>query len=142
MSHFPLTDAFVNINAVDLSAHVVGGDFDYDNRTTEDGPCMGQTTAKNLFVLKNWSCRVRFKQDFAAAQVHATLEPLARLGTVTDIKLRPDKSDAISATNPEFQFQAIIQSFRPWGGTFGEVPETEAVLIPAGNSDVVVDTTP
>ena len=53
-----------------------------------------------------------------------------------------DKSDAISATNPEFQFQAIISGFQPWGGNFGEVPETEVTLIPAGNSDVVVDITP
>lgn len=142
MSHFALTDAFVNIATVDLSAHVVGGDFNYDNRTVEDGPCMGQATVKNLFVLPNWTARIRFKQDFAASQVHATLEPLARAGTITDVKLRPDKSDAISTTNPEFQFQAIIQSFQPWGGSFGEVPETECVLIPAGNSAVVVDTTP
>lgn len=142
MPHFALIDAFVNIATVDLSAHVVGGELNYDNQTVEDGPCMGQTTRKSLHVIKNWNGRVRFKQDYAAAQVHATLESLARLGTITDVKLRPDKSDAISATNPEFQFQAMLRMRSVWGGEFGNVPETEVEFIPAGNADIVVDVTP
>lgn len=142
MPHFAFIDGYVSIATVDLSAHVVGGGFDYDNSTVEDGPSMGQTTRKSLHVIKNWSGRVRFKQDYAAAQVHATLEPLARAGTITDVKLRPDKSDAISATNPEFQFQAMLKMRNVWGGDFGEVPETEVEFIPAGNSDVVVDIVP
>lgn len=142
MAHFPLTDAFVNINAVDLSAHVVGGDLNYDNTVVEDGPTMGQTARKNLFVITNWGARIRFKQDFAASQVHATLSPLALAGTVVPLRVRTDKSDAIAATNPELQADCIVQSYKAWGGNFGEVPETEVVLVPAGNAAIVVDVTP
>ena len=112
MSHFTFTDGFATLNSVDLSAHLVGGDLTYDNRTVEDGPCMGQVTAKNLFVIANWGARLRFKQDFAAAQVHATLSPLALAGTTFAIRLRPDKSDAISATNPELQADEGIRQGR------------------------------
>ena len=142
MAHFPFTDGFATLNSVDLSAHLVGGELNTDNTTVEDGPCMGQTTRKNLFVITGWGARLRFKQDFAGSQVHATLDPLARAGTTFAIRLRPDKSDAISATNPEFQADAIIQSYRQMGGSFGEVPETEVVLVPAGNATLVVDVTP
>ena len=142
MAHFPFTDGYVKVTTVDLSAHVTGGELNYDNTVVEDGPTMGQTVRKNLFVISNWSARVRFKQDFASSQVHATLEAAARAGTIVDIAVRPDKSDAISATNPEFQTQAIIQSYKPWGGSFGEVPETEVVFVPAGTAAVVVDVTP
>ncbi len=142
MAHFPFTDGFATLNSVDLSAHLVGGDLNYDNTLVEDGPTMGQTVRKNLFVITSWSARLRFKQDFAASQVHATLSPLARAGTTFAMRLRPDKSDAISATNPELQADCIIQSYKEWGGSFGEVPETEVVLAPAGNATIVVDVTP
>jgi hypothetical protein len=143
VAHFPFTDGFVTLNSVDLSAHVVSCDLDYDNTTVEDGPCMGQTSRKNLYVITNWTARIRFKQDFAASQVHASLESLARAGTSFAMRVRPDKSDAISATNPEFQADGIIQSFKAMGGTFGEVPETEIVIVPTGaNAAITVDTTP
>jgi hypothetical protein len=142
MAHFPFTDGFATLNAIDLSAHLVGGDLNVDNTLVEDGPCMGQVSRKNLFVITGWSARLRFKQDFAASQIHATLSPLAAAGTTFAIRLRPDKSDAISATNPELQADAIIQSYKSWGGNFGEVPETEVVLAPAGNATLVYDVTP
>lgn len=143
MAHFAFTDGFVTLNSVDLSAHVVSGDLDYDITTAEDGPCMGQTSRKNVYVINNWTARIRFKQDFAASQVHATLSPLALAGTVFAMRIRPDKSDAIAATNPEFQADCIIQSYKAMGGSFGEVPETEVVLVPAGtNNAITVDVTP
>ena len=139
MAHFPFIDGKAVINAIDLSAHVTGIEMEGETQTVVDGPCMGHLVEKKLPVIKRGNIRVRFKQDFAAALVHATLFPLWNGKTAHNVFLRPT-SGAISATNPDMTATgAYLVRYQPIKGNFGDVPEVEAVW---ENVDIVEDITP
>ena len=139
MAHFSFTDGVATLNAVNLSIHCVSIDVEGETRTVEDGPSMGQTDAKFLPVVKVANLRVRFKQDFAGAAVHATLWPLWSNKTTFAYAFRPT-SAAISSTNPEFQGSGFITRYQPVRGAFGEVPEVEIEIMPT--TGITEDTTP
>lgn len=139
MAHFAFVDGKAVINTVDLSAHCVSIDMAGETRFIEDGPCMSQLVMKELPVIKKGNASARFKQDFAGAQVHATLWPLWNNKTAHNIAFRPT-SGAISATNPDITGAGVyIQNYQPIRGAFGEVPEVEVTW---ANVDIVEDTTP
>jgi len=139
MGHFAFVDGKATVNAVDLSAHVVSVDTEGETRFVEDGPSMGQLVVKELPIIKKGNATVRFKQDFASAQVHATLWPLWNNKTAHAVLIRPT-SAAISAANPEITATgAYIARYQPVRGSFGDVPEVE---ITWANVDLVEDITP
>lgn len=139
MAHFPFIDGKAVINAVDLSPHVVSIETEGETQFVVDGPCMGHATEKKLPVIKRGTVRVRFKQDFAAALVHATLWPLWNNKTAHNVFCRPT-SAVISATNPDITASgAYLARYQPIKGNFGDVPEVEAVW---ENVDLVEDASP
>ena len=132
MAHFAFVDGIATINAVALSAHCRGVDVEVGAEVVEDGPCMGQTDRKYLHVIKTTGpIRLRFKQDFAAAQVHATIFPLWNNKTVFAYDVKPT-SGADGATNPRLNGTGLITRYQPLSGGFGEAPEVEVEITPAG----------
>lgn len=118
MAHFVLTDAFVSLNAVDLSDHVKSVTVDY-KADVQDDTTMGDTTHTRLGGLKDWNLSIEFAQDFAAAEVDATLFPL--VGTSFAVIVRAVNVGGVSATNPNFTGTGILESYTPIGGSVGDL---------------------
>lgn len=133
MAHFAFIDGVCTINAVSLAQHCVSMNVPVSTRSVEDGPCMGQLDAKFLPVINETGPVVyRFKKDFAAAQVHATLFPLWKNKTTFTYDAKPT-SGADGATNPRVHGTGFITRYNDVvGGAFGEVTETEVEITPAG----------
>lgn len=128
MATLVLTDAYVLINAVDLSDHVTQVSLDYDAESLDDTH-MAQTTHSHKGGLKDWTMQIDFQQDFAAAKVDATLFPL--VGTTFTVEVRPT-SAARSATNPGYTGTGLLTSYPPLGNSVGELAMTSAEIVAAG----------
>lgn len=128
MAEFVLMDASVSINAVDLSDHVRSVTIDYSAETPES-TAMGDTVKERLGGLLDWKVDIEFNQDFAALKVDATLFPL--VGVSTALIIKPD-SGAISATNPAFTGNGILNSYNPVAGKVGDVATTKATFMGTG----------
>lgn len=139
MAAFVLTNARVEINSVNLSSYVRQVRLNAQVDQKED-TAMGAGVHTALPGLKNWSLQVDFKQDYAAAQVDATLWPLFDGGTTFTWKVRPT-TGAISATNPEFSATGFITEYPPLGGAVGEMHETSITVVPGGASPAIVRAT-
>ena len=117
MAEVVFTNAFVSLNAVDLSDHVRQVTLSY-NAEPADITAMSDTTRQRIGGLKDWSISIEFNQDYAASEVDATL--FALVGTTFAIEIRPD-AGAVAATNPKFTGTALLESYQPVGGSIGEV---------------------
>lgn len=124
-----LTDCFVSFNAVDLSANVKSVTLDYSAEAL-DVTAMGDTTHIRIGGLKDWSASVEFHQDYALSSVDATLFPL--VGSTGTLIIRPDNSDGVSTTNPNFTGTALLESYNPVGGAVGELAAASASFQAAG----------
>ncbi len=111
------TDAFVSLNAVDLSDHVKSVTLNY-SAELQDSTAMSDTARKRIGGLKDWNLTVEFHQDYAAGEVDASM--FAQVGNSIAIILRPT-SAAKSPTNPEFTGNAVVESYTPLGGGVGEI---------------------
>lgn len=128
MAVFVLTDAAVTINAVNLSGLVKKVTV----KTTaedKDSTAMGATYKARLGGLKDWTMDIEFNQDFAAAQVDATLFPL--LGTTSTITAK-STSGANSATNPQYSGSGLLKNYTPLQNTVGDLAAATANFIGAG----------
>lgn len=130
MASLAFTDAFLSINAVDLSDRVKSVTLTYEAEMLDD-TSMGDTTRINLAGLKNWQMQVDFKQDFAASEVDATIFPLVSGGTTFTVILRPT-SASVSATNPNYTGTGIISNYSPLGNQVGELATAPVTIVPAG----------
>lgn len=120
-----LTDAFVSIAGTDFSAYVKSVTLNY-SAEVHDISAMGDTSRARLAGLKDWSADIEFYQDFADNSIDETLFGL--VGTEAAIKIRKSKTDAISATNPEYQGNGIMSTFPILGTAVGEVVTTSVTF--------------
>lgn len=117
MASFVLKNAFVKINAVDLSANVKSVTVNY-SAEIQDSTAMSQASRSRLAGLKDWSLDVEFFQDYAAGKVDATMFPI--VGTQVAIEIRPDAGE-VSATNPKFTGNGTVENYNPVAGSVGDV---------------------
>ncbi len=126
MAAFVLTDFSFNIDLssspVDLSDHVLSITLNAEVDLQED-TAMGDTYRTRLAGLKDWSLDVTFKQDFAATEVDVTL--MAILGVSGTFTGKPT-SDGISATNPRYYGECILESYTPVQNSIGELATVAA----------------
>ena len=120
-----LTDAFVSIGGTDFSDHVKSVTLNY-SAEVHDVTAMGDASRSRLAGLKDWSVDIEFYQDFADNSIDETL--FDAVGVETAIKVRSSKTDAISATNPEYQGNGIMSSFPIVGAAVGEVVMTSVTF--------------
>lgn len=123
------TNAYVLINAVDLSNHVKSVKLNY-SAAMLDNTVMSNTTKSNQAGLKEWSVEVEFLDDYVAASVDATLFSLIGAAAFA-IEIRPD-AGARSASNPGFTGNAVLASYDPISAQVGELASTSATLNSAG----------
>lgn len=120
MASFAFTDARVLVNAVNLSAFVRSVTLNVEAEDLED-TAMGDTFRSRIGGLKDWSLDIEFNQDFAASAVDVTI--FALLGTVVAVTVRPTTA-AISATNPEYSGNVLVNEYNPLDGSVGDLATT------------------
>jgi hypothetical protein len=116
-----LTDASVTVNSVDLSDHVTQVVLNYEVDAVEV-TAMSDGAHKFTGGLTNVSATVDFQQDFTAASVDATIEPL--VGTVTTVVIKPTSS-AVGTDNPSYTLTGTyVASHTPLNASVGDLSTT------------------
>jgi hypothetical protein len=141
MARLVLTNVEVTVGGVSLADHIasitLGSTYDVLETTAFKGGNVPAAAKTRTAGLVDNSVTLEFHQDFSAGSVNATIYPL--LGTEVAVKVQP-VNGAVSATNPEYQFNAIVSEWTALNGAVGELA-TASVTWPI-TGPVVVDTTP
>lgn len=135
-----LKTATVSVNGVDLSDHVSSVTIE-TSRPEVDVTAMGAVNMEFLAGIGDASITVDFFQDFAAAEVDATLWPLSSSDTPFEVIVKPT-SGAISATNPAYTMSALLMTYNPIDGSVGEASTTSVTFRNASQTGLVRDITP
>ena len=108
----------VKVNSVDLSDHVTSVTL---NRSFDEleVTAMGDTGHKFVKGLEASSVTIDFLNDTAASNVLATLQ--AAWGTTVEVKLLQVKGTAVSATNPLYTFNVLVNNTTDINGAVGDV---------------------
>lgn len=119
-------DAALEIDAVDLSTWVREATL---SLTTEDIESTGMQATGKEFQSGDRvdSLEVKFKQDFSAAAVDATLFPIFEAGTHVDFTIR-HASSAVGADNPEYRGNLRLNSYQPFNGARGALLEPSVTM--------------
>lgn len=126
MAIFVLKDAHVSIATEDLSDHVRQISFPYEAEEV-DSTVMGPDGAREFLAgLLTGSATIEFAQDFDASEVDATLFPLVGAAPFA-VVIRPT-SAVKSATNPEFQWNAILTNYPILDGNVGDLATSGITL--------------
>lgn len=124
-----MTNAYVSINSVDLSDHVTAVTVDY-SAEIHDSTAMGSGFRSNVAGFKNWTITVDFHQDYASSSVDATLFDLVGAAAFP-IHVKPVNA-TISATNPDFTGNAILENYQPVTARIGELGTVSVTFRSAG----------
>ena len=121
MAQIVLTNAYISVNSVVLSDRANSVTLNYEIDSVE-ATTFGSSGHNFVGGLQNNSCEVAFMQDFAAANVEATIFPL--VGQQTSVTVRAS-SAATSATNPLYTISGtFLSSHTPVSATVGELAMT------------------
>ena len=145
MARIVLTDVAVVITTTagttDLSDHVasvsISSTWDAVETTAFGGGNVPSAARTRQAGLVDNAVTLDFHQDFAAGEVEATIYPA--LGTIAALRISPT-TGAISASNPEYQFNALLSEWTPLNGAVGELA-TASVTWPITGA-IVKDVTP
>jgi hypothetical protein len=105
----PSTNCMVLVNGVDLSDHASKVTCT-DSRAPVDITTFGATNIVVTKGLGDGKIDIDFFQDFAAAKVHATLQPLISSTTGIVVEVRPVNA-ARSATNPAILMTGLLMNY-------------------------------
>ena len=120
-------NGYLSVNSNVLSTYVQQMELSYEVET-QDNTTMGDTTRSSIGGLKNWGLTVTFVQDFANGLLDAILFPL--VGTVVPIEVRPD-AGSVSTGNPKYTGYTLVKSYKPLGGSVGDLMTATLELVPA-----------
>lgn len=117
MAKFVYNDGSVTINGVDLSDHIASV------TVTETHAEIETTSISDSYVTRiagngDASVSFEFHQDFAAASVNATIQPL--IGSTTTVVVKPT-SGSVSATNPSYTGTALVTEWPTLDASAGEL---------------------
>jgi len=121
MAVLVLKDASITINSVALSDHANSVTVNYEVDSVE---VTAFGSGGHVFTggLQNNSIDIELMQDFAAANVEATVYPL--VGTTTTVVIKPTSS-AVSSTNPSYTITGtFLAAHTPVAGAVGELAMT------------------
>lgn len=138
MAKHCLTDAYVSVNAVDLSDHVESVSF-VTGINPQAAAAMSETTDYDMpGTITISPITVTFYADFAASKTYATIQTLVTNRSTVTLMVKPT-SAADSATNPNFTISVFVASFGFVTGTRGDRHMVQAVFQPA--SALTIDVT-
>jgi hypothetical protein len=120
MAQLVLKDADITVNGVVLSNRANSVELNYEVESVEVTTFGGNRSF--IGGLQNNTITIEFMQDFAAANVEATIFPL--VGQQTSVTVRASSS-ATSATNPLYTVSGtFLSSHTPVSATVGELAMT------------------
>jgi hypothetical protein len=119
-----LTDAFILVNGVNLSDH--GSHVEINSeKDLQDVTSFGATSRTYLLGLGDGTMSFTFFQDFAAASVDATLQPIHANATSVALEVRPTSAGR-SATNPAYLMTGVLAAYSPLNGDVGDPSSIDA----------------
>jgi hypothetical protein len=119
-----LTDAFILVNGVNLSDH--GSHVEINSeKDLQDVTSFGATSRTYLLGLGDGTMSFTFFQDFAAASVDATLQPIHANATAVVLEVRAT-SGGRSATNPAYLMTGVLAAYSPLNGDVGDPSSIDA----------------
>lgn len=121
MARLVLTNAYVTINAVNLSDHINSVTL----TTTDDiveTTAFGSSARTRVAGLQDNSVAIEFQQDYASASVEATINAAGSslVGTTTTVVVKPNGATT-AADNPAYTLTALISEWTPLNGAVGEL---------------------
>lgn len=120
MARIVLTDVKCTINGVNLSDHIASVTLNVSNDVVETTAFSSTAAKTRVGGLQDNSVTLEFHQDFAAANVEATINGTTSLvGTVTTVVVSP--TSTVSATSPSYTFSALVAEWTPLNGAVGEL---------------------
>ena len=117
MAEFQLNNASITINSVDLSTYVTSVTLSQSADSLET-TAMGDSARTFIGGLTNGTIDIDFNADFAASKTEATIYPL--VGTTTAVVVKPVAA-SVSATNPSYTFNVIVNEWDTLNGSIGEL---------------------
>ena len=114
-----LYNAFVSINAVDVSAQVKSVSLPFTIAQL-DATTMGSDTTVHEPGLKGFSMEVEFLNDYTVNEEDADLWALWTGRTKFAVELRPT-ADAVGTSNPSYEFTGFISAWNPVAGSVGDL---------------------
>ena len=129
MAHFVYTNAYLSLGGEDVSEHLRSIQANHSQDTPED-PVMGDAYKNRLAGVRDYGVTPTFSDDYAAGSLDEIIDGL--FGAPFAVAWRP-KNEAISASNPEFQFTGLLSSDQAGGG-FGDAAMRTlgAIMISSG----------
>lgn len=126
MPKFVMKDPVVIIGASTVSASCASATISLeadDVETTSFGDAGFRT---RIGGLRGGSVDFEFHQDFGAGGIDSLLYPL--LGGTVAVKIRPAGTAAVSATSPEYRFDALVTSYNPMDSAVGDLATTSVSM--------------
>ena len=117
MAKFFAQDYKITIGTAVVSSSIAAVTLDISADEVET-TAFGSSYRTRIGGLKDASVSFDFHQDFGAGAVDALLFPL--MGTLVDVKIAPT-SGTVTATNPEYRFQALCTQYQPYAGSIGDI---------------------
>lgn len=108
----------LKINNVDLSDHVTSVTLNYTADELEV-TAMGDTAHKFVKGLESGTLTVSLLNDTAASSVLQTLN--SAFGTTVACKAIQEKGTAVSAANPVYEFDILVNNLTPINGAVGDM---------------------
>ena len=118
MARLVLTNAYVTINGVNLSDHIASITLTTTDDVVDTTAFSSTAARTRVAGLADNSVALEFHQDYAAANVEATIYPL--VGSTTAVLIKPNGSTT-AADNPSYSFTALVSEWTPLGGAVGEL---------------------
>ena len=125
----------VTLNSVLISDQVTAATI---NQTFDELEITAMGNTSHVFAkgLESSTVTLDFLNSYAAAEVATTLQDA--YGTTVPLTIKPTGS-AISATNPEYQTNILVNNLTPVSGSVGDL-STQSITFTC-NSPIVVDVT-
>jgi hypothetical protein len=120
MARIVLTDVKCTINGVNLSDHIASVTLNTGTDVVETTAFSSTAAKTRVGGLQDNSVTLEFHQDFASANVEATINGTSSLvGTLTTVVVSP--TSTVSATSPSYSFSALVAEWTPLSGSVGEL---------------------
>jgi hypothetical protein len=117
MAKFFARDYKVTVGTTVLSDSIASVTLDITTDEVET-TAFGATYRTRIGGLKDASVSLDFHQDFGAGSVDALLFPL--MGSTVAVAIAPT-SGTVTATNPEYRFNALVTQYQPFAGAVGDL---------------------
>ncbi len=117
MAKFVATDFKITLNGTALSPSIHSVSLDVNANEVET-TTFGNTYKTVVGGIISGSAKLDFYQDFAAGSVDAQIWPL--INTIGTLVITPT-SATVSATNPSYTAQVLINAYQPINASIGDL---------------------